>query len=490
MQSKSHVKELFTHTVIYGLGIILNKSLNFILLPVYTKYFSPEEIGMFSLVYSLMLFLGVIYTFGLETSFIRYFIDTDDESQKKEYYSSSMFSLLVTSVIMSLLIFMLSENLSEYLKFDNQSASTFMIKLASLYMIIDTICRFPLLLFRSRLDTGKFSLLNLITFISNLLSNIVLIMILKKGIESIFYCMIISSLITLVTGLFMTREFLVLKISFTKIKSLFLYGNKFILTGIFLILIDMSDRFFLKYFYNESTVGIYSANYRLASVMSLAISAFRFSWTPYFFNLKSNPENKNIISSVFTYFMFASLMLFLFISLTVNQITGIEILGFSLLDVSFRSGMGIIPIILLSYLFSGIYSIFNAAPFLKDKTGSILVIALSGFMVNMLCNFLLIPYFDIFGASAATLITYAVMSFIVFGYSQKIFGIDYQWTKITGMSAISLLVFITGYFFINNSSFPGTLKLLINIIIVLFSALMMNFMKIIELRKIAVLWRK
>lgn len=487
MQRVSHVKELFTHTVIYGLGIILNKSLNFILLPVYTGYFTPGEIGMFSLIYSLTLFLGVIYTFGIETSFIRYFIDTEDEYQKKEYYSSSMISLLITSVFISSLVYINSENLSGFLKFDDLSSSTLLIRLASIYMVFDTVCRFPLLLFRSKLDTKKFSILNLITFLSNLISNIVLIVFLKKGIESIYYCMIISSVITLASGLFMTSNYLTIKISLNKVKSLFQYGYRFIIIGIFLILIEMSDRFFLKYFFNESVVGIYSANYRLASVMSLAISAFRFSWTPYFFNLKNNPENKKIISSVFSYFMFAGLMIFLFISLTINQFVSIDIFGFSLLDENFRSGLGIIPVILLSYLFSGIYSVFNAAPFLKDKTGSILIIAFTGFIINLLSNFLLIPSFNIYGASAATLITYAVMSMIVFVYSQKIYGIEYQWSKIISMSLISLMIYIAGYFFVNKSGLSDTLKLILDTSLILISALIMNQLKIIDLKKLSVL---
>ncbi|MBV6478467.1 MAG: hypothetical protein HGGPFJEG_01222 [Ignavibacteria bacterium] len=490
MQNVSHVKELFAHTIVYGLGIILNKSLNFILLPVYTKYFTPEEVGLFTLVYSLMLFTGIIYTFGLETSFIRFFIDSENESEKNEYYSSSIASLFITSIIFSIFIYIYSESISGFFHFDNPAGSTIMIKLASIYMIIDTVCRFPLLLFRAKLDTRNFSLLNLITFISNLASNIVLIVILKQGVESIFYCMIFSSAITLLAGLLMTRRYLTLRISVIKIKTLFNYGYKFIFTGIFLILIEMSDRFFLKYFFSEGIVGIYSANYRLASVMGLAISAFRFSWTPYFFNLKNNPENKKIISSVFTYFMFAGLMLFLLISLTADQLVRIDILGFSLLDGKFRSGTGILPLVLLSYLFSGIYSVFNAAPFLNDKTSQILIMALSGFIINTLFNLLLIPDHGIYGAAAATLITYAVMTLIVFYYSQKIYKIEYQWIKIAVMSLIALLIFITGYFIIDRIMLPDMFKILINILLVILSFSIMNLFKIIDLKKVSILWRK
>ena len=53
METQSHVKKLFSQTIIYGFRIILNKSVNFILLPVYTRYFPPEEIGLFTLIQSI-----------------------------------------------------------------------------------------------------------------------------------------------------------------------------------------------------------------------------------------------------------------------------------------------------------------------------------------------------------------------------------------------------------------------------------------------------
>ena len=375
---KSHAKELFSHTLIYGLGIVLNKSVNFILLPVYTKYFPPEQIGLFTLVQSLSLFLGVIYTFGIETSFMKYFIESDNVKSKAEIYSSALISLFFTSFLLSLLIYSQSGNISLLFNFDNFGESSFMIKILCILMFVDTLYRFPLLLFRAELKTVTYAWINLITFIVNIICNVLFIIVFKFGVESIFYCYIISTLVTLIIGLIYTGKYLSFNISFEKIKKLFAYGNKFIYIGLFMILIDMSDKFFLKYYFDESVVGIYWANYRLATIMSLVIAAFRFSWTPYFLNLTANPDNKKIISNIFTYFIFAGMFLFLILCLFINNIVEISVAGYSLLDASYRSGTGIIPFIMLAYIFSGLFSILNAAPFFTNKTGSLFAFSLSG----------------------------------------------------------------------------------------------------------------
>lgn len=489
-EEKSHVKELFSHTVIYGLGIVLNKSVNFILLPVYTKYFPPEQIGLFTLVQSISLFLGIIYTFGMETSFLKYFIDADNVKSKSEIYSSAILSLLITSAVLSVIVYFTSGSIASLLNSGNFDESLSLLKILCIVLFVDTLYRFPLLLFRAELDTKTYAWINLFTFSVNIICNIIFIIILKKGVEAIFYCYIISTLSTLIAGLFLTRKYLTVKIDFSIVKQLFTYGNKFIYIGLFLILIDMSDRFFLKYYYDESLVGIYWANYRLATVMSLVIAAFSFSWTPYFLNLTGNPETKRIISNIFTYFVFAGLLMFLIFSIFMNQIVKISLFGFNILNENYWSGLEIIPLVLLSYFFSGLYAIFNAAPFMSNKTGALLALSFSGITINVLLNFLFIPAMGITGAALATLLTYFSMTLIIYYYSQKVYAINYDWKKIGKLVLLSGLVFLAGYFVLNKLFLPDLLIAFLNLILISLYLYLINKLEIIELKKVQMLWKK
>jgi len=488
--NKSHVKELFSQTVIYGVGIMLNKSVNFILIPVYTKYFSPEQIGLLTLVQSISFFLGIIYTFGLETAFMKYFIDAKDVKSKSEIYSSILIFLTLTSLVLSLLVYVSSGSISSIFKFENIGESKFLLHILCIVMFVDTLYRFPLLLFRAELQTKIYAYVNVLTFFVNIAGNLILIVVLEKGIEAVFLCYIISTLSTFILGLILTRKYLMLKLSFEKIKQLLIFGNKFIYIGLFLILIDVSDRFFLKYYFDESIVGIYSANYRLASVMSFIIAAFKFSWTPYFMNLSSHPDNKKIISTIFTYFVFAGLFLFLIFSIFMNHLVRISIFGFNLLDINYWQGLSIIPMVLVAYFFSGLYSLLNAAPFFTSNTGSLLAFALSGFIINILFNVLLIPVLDMMGAALATLITYVSMSGIIYIYSQKIYKIKYEWKVIWKLAAVSAVIFVISYFFINKLQLDDYIIVIINLLLICLFLLTLNYFKIIEVRKVKMLWKK
>ena len=171
MQERSHVKELFSQTIIYGLGIVLNKSVGFLLLPVYTKYFPPEQIGLFTLVQSISFFLGVVYMFGMETSFMKFFIDAKDVYSKSQIYSSTLILLVFTSFIFSFLIYSNSDSIASVFKFSEMSESILLIQILAVLMFVDTLSRFPLLLFRAELRSKTYAYINLLTFLVNIICN-------------------------------------------------------------------------------------------------------------------------------------------------------------------------------------------------------------------------------------------------------------------------------------------------------------------------------
>ena len=488
-ETRSHTKEIFSHTITYGLGLVLNRSLSFLLIPLYTNFFTPEEMGMYSLIFSFWLFLNIIYVYGLETSFIKFFIDEKSENGRKEIYSSTLFILALTSILFSTLFFLFSENISSLIDFENPSKGLFLIKLTSLIIIFDILHRFPLLLFRAELKAKKYLYLTLLSVITNLAANLILILIFKLSIEAVFYSYLISIVLTLAAGLVLTRKYLSFKVSFSKIRELVIYGNKFIYIGIFITIIDISDRFFLKYFYDEDAVGIYSANYRLGTIMALIISAFKFSWTPYFLNLSDNPDNKKIISNIFTYFVFTGLLLFLIFSFFLEPAAKISLFGLSILDERYWAGLSIIPVILLSYFFSGLYSTLNAAPFFTDRTSTLLYISLAGFALNIFFNFLLIPILGIQGAAYSTLFTYAAMFFLIYITTQKIYKIEYEWNKVFLTAVLTILIFIVHLFLKNIFSESYIIQLASLTLIALFLTAATYF-RIVNLKNLKILFKK
>jgi O-antigen/teichoic acid export membrane protein len=467
---------LLSHTAIYGVGLVLNKSLGFLLLPVYTNYFTPADWGVFNIVWSLWIFLSVLYSLGFENSFMKYFIEEKNKTKKAQIYSSILAALVISSIAFSLCIYFGSSSISSLLHFEDSIKGVFLIKVLAILLFFDTIYRIPLLLLRAELNTKVYTYLTIITLILNLGLNLFLIIVQGYGIEAIFYSYIVSVFVTTVICLFVTSPYLTAKISYDEIKRQLSFGFKFIFIGLFILIIDISDRFFLKYYYNESVVGIYSANYRLGTVMSLIISAYKFSWTPYFMNLSENPDNKNIISKIFTYFVFTGLFLFLFFSFFIAPVVQLKIGGYYILNEAYWSGLKIIPVILLSYFFSGLHSNLTVAPFFSDRTDVLLKISVIGLIANLILNVWLIPKYEMTGAALSTLFTYIIMFTFLYYRSQKLFRINFELNKLAIIAILTIIsyfavFFLRIYFETNSFLFFAT----IIIILALFLAFSLKF---------------
>ncbi len=484
---KSPIKTLLSHTAIYGVGLVLNKSLGFLLLPVYTNYFTPGDWGVFNIVWSLWIFLSVLYSLGFENSFMKYFIEEKNKARKSVIYSSVLVALLFSSVVFSLCIYFGSGFINNLLHFEDATKGVFLIKILAVLLFFDTIYRIPLLLLRAELNTKVYTYLTIVTLVINLGLNLFLIIVQKYGIEAIFYSYIVSVFVTTVVCLFVTSPYLTAKISIEEIKRQFGFGFKFIFIGLFILIIDISDRFFLKFYYNESVVGVYSANYRLGTVMSLLISAYKFSWTPYFMNLSENPDNKKIISKIFTYFIFTGLFLFLAFSFFITPLVKLKIDGYYILNEAYWSGLKIIPIILLSYFFSGLHSNLTVAPFFSNRTDVLLKISIIGFITNIVLNVALIPKYEMSGAALSTLVTYIVMFVFLYYKSQQLFRINFELRKIGLISSITVIsyfaVFFLQKYFNLNAEFFSLASILILLLFIGFS-IKFDIIRISFLKKI------
>ena len=71
------LKQLTRQTLIYGAGNVLSRLVTFLLLPLFTNVLSPEEYGLTTLVYVFLGFMNIVYHYGLDAAFMRYYSNAD-----------------------------------------------------------------------------------------------------------------------------------------------------------------------------------------------------------------------------------------------------------------------------------------------------------------------------------------------------------------------------------------------------------------------------
>lgn len=446
---KTYIRKILSDTVIYGVGNVLNRFIGILLLPVYTHYFTPAEFGIYSLVFAFWFFAVVFYLFGMETAFQKFYLEAKSEDEKKKIFSTTFLMISGSSLILSIIIFLLSGYISQLIT--GHAANAYLIRLLSLILIIDSLSRFPMILINSEQLSKVYTFINMSAVILNVVCNVVFIIGLRLGIESIFYSFLISYSYTAIISLFFCREYFSLFIDGKIIKPLLKYGHLFLYYGIFLISLDLIDRFLLEYFKGNETVGLYSACYRIGLIMNLVISGFRNAWFPFFMKLKDDDENKKIFAKVFSYFCYACLVVFLFVSFFAGDLVKINIAGFSFLNERYFEGLKIIPLILFSYFFYGLYVNILVASFFENKISYLLISSGIGFVSNIIFNLILIPKLSFMGAAIATMLSYGIMFLILYILSQKVYHIIYEWGRITIIFLLTIFLYLINIFVLNIS---------------------------------------
>lgn len=112
--SASPIRQLASDTAIYGLSTLLARFINYLLVPFYTNVFDPAEYGVISLIYAAFVFLNILYTYGMESSYLRYAAGEEGEGERR-VFSTAFWSLLLTAFAFSLGLLVAADPVAQYL---------------------------------------------------------------------------------------------------------------------------------------------------------------------------------------------------------------------------------------------------------------------------------------------------------------------------------------------------------------------------------------
>lgn len=445
----NYIKQLAGQTAIYGLGIVLPRVLNYLLLtPFYTRIFSPEEYGVITELYAYIVFLMVLLTYGLETGFFRF---ADKENNKNDVYKTSLITIFTSSFLFILLILVFAQHIAFRLDY---AANTNYIIWLGIIVGLDAATTIPFA--KIRLDNRpiKYAMVRIVEVSVNIASNLFFLYYCPHHLnETEFLRMIynpdigvgyvfISNLIaTSVKTLLLAKEIFNIsgKFVFDLLRKILPYSLPLLIAGLAGTVNEAIDRVLLKYLVQDEIgplhqLGIYGANYKLAVLMTLFIQMFRYAAEPFFFSKKNEINAKQIYADVMKYFVFFCVMIFVVVTLFIDYFK-------FFIGPEFREGIRIVPIVLLANLFMGVF--YNLSVWYKltnlTKFGAYIVVA--GAAITFIINYLFIPKFGFYASAWGHFISYSAMMIISYILGKRYYKIPYDLKNIFLYLIVGLVVY-------------------------------------------------
>lgn len=453
----SPLKKLAGETAIYGLSSIIGRAVNFLLVPFYTGIFNESEYGIVGELFVDVAFLNILFLLGLETAYFRF--SNKENADEPRIFNITQTTIFLNAVLISGVILIFSQSIADFLLISDHS--NYIVWLA-LLMGIDAIAAIPFAQLRLKNQPKKYAFIKLTNIVVNVGLNLFFFIVCKNAAEgsllSSLYDPEIGVGYVFLSYLLANALYIPLLLSslskwrftfhWSAAKPMLIYSYPLMFAAMAGIVNELMDRNFLKYltpegmypgFDNQAVVGIYNACYKLSIFMSLGIQAFRYAAEPFFFSQAKDKNSPELFSKVMNWFVIIGTFVFLFISLNLHWIAPIVIRG-----EGFRSGIAIVPILLLANLFLGIYYNLSIWFKLSEKTHWGTILATIGAFVTVVGNIALIPIIGYMGSAYTTLACYFTMALISYIIGQKHYPLPYQTFKIIRTIMIAVLLYYIG----------------------------------------------
>ncbi len=458
------LKRLAGETAIYGLSTILARIINFFFVPIYTRILTTDGYGSYAEVMSYIAVLQVVLVLGLETGCFKFAsrgvtsgAGTDaDRLNGNKVFSTALSTVTTVAVFFFAFIWLSSGNLSRLMGYGDYST---MIVYAGGILALDSFTAILFAKLRYEQKALKFALFKSIKILSELGFNLLLFFVVPayfaKHPASLLgrfiptevhfsYIIFAVFLSCAVCFLLFLPDLFRIRFSFDKAlwKKMMVYSVPLMVSNLPGIINESADRFLFRFLVGDgysgggwnADLGVYQAAAKLAVIMNLFIQMFRYAAEPFFFSRYKEKGASELYAKVMEYFVAFCMLIFLGIVLYM------DLLGL-ILGKDFRSALGTVPVILLSYMVLGI--LFNVSMWYKlsGKTKYAITITLLGLAVTVVGNLIFMPRFSYWASVWVHLASCLAMLFYSAYLGKKYYPIPYRWRKIGSYIVAGIIVY-------------------------------------------------
>ena len=423
------LKKLGRHTVVYTAGIIIGKVASFLMLPVYTRYLTPADYGVLELLGMTIDVIGMITGIGLVAGVFKFYSAEENRAAKKAVMSTAALGVIALATATTVVGQALAPELTKLI-FGSEANLLFL----RLYFVLFFLQNFeyvPFLLMRAENRSVLFVTINALKLVSMLSLNVFFVVYLRMGIEGVLAGGIITSAaVTVGLTVYLIRR-VGIGFSTEKFRQMLTFGSPMVLWSLASFILVFSDRFFLNHYTDTSTVGIYSLAYKFAFVLSaLAYEPFQMIWDVQRFQIAKRPDAQELYSRVFLYMNVILGGVGLALSLFVKDFL------YVMSDHAFLPAYRLVPLLIAAQVVFSWAGFWNLGLYISGRTKVMASGAGVLVSITLILNYMLIPWFGIYGAAWATLVAYATRFLWIYHFAQRYYPIRYDWKDIAKLYGI------------------------------------------------------
>jgi O-antigen/teichoic acid export membrane protein len=478
------IKHSFKQTAIYSIGNLSTKLIGLVLLPLFTEYLTTSEYGVLAILeVTSQIMIGVL-ALNLPLAMLRWASSEKDTIQQKSIVFTTIVAIVLIIAFQLLLLLPNTKYFSQLLFSSNHYSDYF------LYLFITVAFGIyngiPLNLIRVKEKAIHFIIVSAIKFTTILALNIYLIAFLNMGVKGIVISQLVGEIVLFIITIPLISKNIVIKFDVNSFQEMLKYGFPLILSTVSTYAFSFGDRYILKYYLNDASVGIYAMGYKIAGIINmLVLQSFQLGFLPIAYKKLGDKDEGRFFSKILTYYS----LLLVFVALLISFFSK-ELLQILAQREDYWIAYTVVPIIAFSFVLKGIQYTFALSFHYSKKTSYNAIIVLLTAVINLSLNIILIQKIGYLGAAYSMFISVLFMLLVSYHFGNKVYPIPYELKKIFLVVIVGILFYFISILF-NSFSLIYSLILKMTLMIAFpFLLYTLNFFEQVELKRISSEWQK
>ena len=406
---------LFKSAFVYGLASAFNGALPFLLLPVLTRYLTPDDYGMVTIFTTLISFFNVFIGLNVHGAvFNKYFFYKENKDLNfGEYISSALIILFSAGAAVLLLTLLAANHLVSIIELPSS-----WIIIACTTPIFQYFILIQLAIYQASQNAKSYAKLLIFQSFLNVCLSLLFVISFAYGwhgrVMGIMSALYITGFISLIL---LCRKFSI-KPNFRKehITNILKFGVPLVPHTLGAILISLADRFIITHVATVKDAGLYQAGLQVSMIIMFFTESFNKAYSPWLYSsLQKKSAELNVKIVRFTYLYFVGILL---VAALINFIP--EKLLVYVLGTKFLESQNYILWSSFAYAFNGMYLMVCNYIFYSEQTKYLAFITLPAGLINIGLSYYLTSKIGVIGASISMAISYALMFLLTWHRSAKL----------------------------------------------------------------------
>lgn len=446
--------------MILAIGQLSSKLLVYVMLKFYTSMLGTAGYGEMSVIVNACDLLISVVSLSISSGVMRFALDQSNNGQM-------VFSMGVNTILLNSVVFLAITPLIGKIPFLKGYEWTIYI-----YVVLGALKEVCAIYVRSRQSVTLFAIDGIVTTVSTVVFNLILLGIFKFGIVGYIFSIILGNITSMIflgiTGQ-LYAEYRPFGVDRTLRSAMLRYSIPLMPSMIMWWIINVSDSFMVKELMSNDAAGIYSFAYRFPNLANLVMAIFSNAWRMTAITERNSRATSNFYSNAFS-----MLQTIMFIACAGIMLILRPVIMPFFASEGFETAYLYVPVLLGAVIFQGMVNFLGSIYEAARKTTHSLTSSVVSAVTNIVLNILLIPLIGIMGAAVATLTSYIVVFVYRIIDTKKYLYMKVYWLKI--IINLALLTIMAWSIMVLEF---GVLQNVINVVIFLIIAAL-NFQSCIQ----------